>query len=105
MLDIGKYEFSVLGIIYLILLGIFTGNQTCPPGAPFYAPGSPFHAPRLLYCDHGASFCALGSTFCTPTNIIYLIYQKPIFFLMLKDYNFDYDNEFDESGIVCLEGI
>ena len=35
-------------------------------------------------------------------NIIlfYLIGRK-----MLKDYKFDYYNEFDESGIVCLEGI
>jgi len=29
-----------------------TGNQTCPPGAPFCAPGAPF--------------CALGVTFLCP---------------------------------------
>ena len=56
-----------------------TGNQTCPPGAPFYAPGSLFHAPGLLSCDPGA-FCALGSTFCTPTKIISTSYHQPIYF-------------------------
>ncbi len=77
-----------------------------PWGSPFYAPGSPFHAPGLLSCDPGASFCALGSTFCTPTKLnLYHIYQQPIFFKMLKDDKFDIDKDFDESGIVCLEGI
>jgi hypothetical protein len=82
------------------------GHLFVPPGSPFYAPGSPFHAPGLLSCDHGVSFCALGSTFCTPTKIISTSYHQPTLFLKCsKITKFDYDNEFDESGIVCLEGI
>ena len=80
------------------------GSPFYAPGSPFYAPGSTFHAPGLLSCNQGASFCALGLTFCTPTKLNHLI--SPTNFLkMLKDYKFEYDNEFDESSIVCLEGI
>ena len=62
-----------------------------------------------LFMPRGHLFMPQGhfqSSFCTPTKLNHLI--SPTFFFlnkMLKDNKFDYDYEFDESGIVCLEGI
>ncbi len=63
-------------------------GHLCVPQGHLFMPG-------VTVLDQGASFCALGSTFCTPTKLN----------LHLIDYKFDYDYEFNESGIVCLEGI
>ena len=60
-------QIIVVHYYYLLLDDLksaYTGNQTCHPGAPFYAPGS-------LSGDQGAPFCALGAPIYAPGSPFY----------------------------------
>ena len=85
------------------------GHLFVPRGHLFMPRGHCQATKGHLFVPRGHLFMPQGhfqSSFCTPTKLNHLI--SPTFFFkkkMLKDNKFDYDYEFDESGIVCLEGI